>query len=243
MTSVPAPTMDLLARVTFTLAILSSVYFIRRANSDPNPSPPPKTNTFQKKDFLMTAGNQVTMRRHINFITAVGLAHAVLAGLPEPQRPSMCPAYNDPTSVDSGLFNWNNYTATVLTILTTAGLLRLAAYANLGASFTFNITKPSSGLKTTGVHRYVRHPSYSAIMVIAVAMVMLLFRDGGLMGCWFPAQFARIIDKAALVWAFVVSPTLFWARVTQEEEFLIKTFGLEYVEYSARTKRFIPFVF
>ncbi|RDW92778.1 methyltransferase family protein [Aspergillus mulundensis] len=234
--------MDLLSRLTFTLATLSSVYFIRRANSDPNPSPPPKTNTFQKKDFLMTAGNEVTMRRHLNFITAVGLAHAVLAGLPEPQRPSMCPAYNDP-SVDSGLFSWNKYTLSVLAVLTSAGLLRLAAYANLGSSFTFNITKPSSGLKTTGVHRYVRHPSYTAIMAIAIAMVMLFFRDGGLLGCWFGPQVARIVDKAALLWAFGVSPALFWARVTQEEEFLVKTFGREYEAYSARTKRFIPFVF
>ncbi|KAL4794019.1 hypothetical protein BDV19DRAFT_390530 [Aspergillus venezuelensis] len=243
-------TLDLLSRVTYTCAILTSVYLIRRTNSDPNPVPAPQTQdekpvaspALEKKDFLMTAGNELTMRRHLNFLTATGIYHAFVSSLPAPQRPALCPAYMG-SSVNTNLFTWTSYTASILALLVSAGLLRLAAYSNLGRSFTFYITKPSSGLKTTGVHGYVRHPSYTALLFVGFAMVMLLFRERGLMGCWFPEMFARSVDVATLVWAVVINPILFWLRVKQEEEFLERTFGAEWEGYCKRTKRFIPGVF
>ncbi|KAL4777945.1 hypothetical protein BJX76DRAFT_185422 [Aspergillus varians] len=243
------PSLDLLSRVTFTLAILTSVYFIRRTNSDPNPSPQASDRLHaspNKSDFLMSAGNEITMRRHLNFLTAVGIYHALVSSLPDPQRPALCPAYS-PTAtspVNPALFTWTPYTTITLSILISAGILRLAAYTNLGASFTFHITIPTAGLKTTGVHRYVRHPSYTAILAVSVCVVFLLFRENGLVGCWGGYGLgARVIDKAALVWAFGVTPALFCARVRQEEEFLGRTFGKEWEAYCARTKRFVPGIF
>ncbi|KAL4935885.1 hypothetical protein BDV06DRAFT_233891 [Aspergillus oleicola] len=245
-----ASALDLLSRLTYTSAILTSVYFIRRTNSDPNPLLPPHTQdaktsatqSLNKKDFLMTAGNELTMRRHLNFLTATGIYHALVSAFPARQRPALCPAYSD-SPVDTNLFTWTPHTASVLGTLISAGVLRLAAYSNLGRSFTFHITKPSSGLKTTGVHRYVRHPSYTALLFVGAAMVLLLFRENGLMGCWFPEWFAGAVDKATLAWALVVNPILFWLRVRQEEEFLARTFGTEWEGYCARTKRFIPGIF
>ncbi|BCS25147.1 methyltransferase family protein [Aspergillus puulaauensis] len=258
------PSLDLLSRISFALAILTSVYFIRRTNSDPNPAPNgiergnrKDNGSIAKSDFLMTAGNELTMRRHLNFLTAVGIYHAFVAGLPDHQRTALCPAYTDtpspspsPTraantspSVNPALFTWTPYTATTIAVLIAAALLRVAAYTNLGTSFTFRITKPPAGLKTTGVHRYVRHPSYTAFLIVAACVVMLLFREQGLVGCWFGSGIARVVERAALGWGFVVTPGLFWARVMQEEEFLAGVFGEQWGVYCARTKRFIPGVF
>ncbi|KAL4867078.1 hypothetical protein BDV12DRAFT_198558 [Aspergillus spectabilis] len=112
-------------------------------------------------------------------------------------------------------------------------------YEPRNVSFTFHITKPS-GLKTTGVHRYIRRPSYSALLVDATSMVLLLFRADGLMGCWVSAPVAQVFDQLLLGWAVMVTPALFWVRVKEEEEILAKTFGKEWEGYCARTKRFIP---
>lgn len=246
------PSLDLLSRISFALAILTSVYFIRRTNSDPNPAPNgtdrdsgngKDNGSIAKSDFLMTAGNELTMRRHLNFLTAVGIYHAFVASLPDHQRTALCPAYTDTPSVNQALFTWTPYTAATIAVLIAAALLRVAAYTNLGSSFTFRITKPPAGLKTTGVHRYVRHPSYTAFLVVAGCVVMLLFREQGLVGCWFGGGIARVVDRVALGWGFVVTPGLFWARVRQEEEFLAGVFGEQWGIYCARTKRFIPGVF
>ncbi|KAL4904251.1 hypothetical protein BDW74DRAFT_178833 [Aspergillus multicolor] len=73
-----------------------------------------------------------------------------------------------------------------------------AAYSAVDKSFTLHITKPTSGLKTTGVHRYIRHPG--------------------------------ALDWAMLVYAIFITSAEFLTGVGQEEEFLRKTFGDEYVE-------------
>ncbi|KAL4886023.1 hypothetical protein BJY04DRAFT_98321 [Aspergillus karnatakaensis] len=239
------PTLSPLSRATFTLATLTSVYLIRRTNSDPNP-PPPTTNSpvnpsLKKPDFLMTAGNELTMRRHLSFVTSVGLYHALLASLPPSERPTLCPAYNTPT-VNAALFTWTRSTATILLTLFAAGILRISAYTNLGPSFTFHITKPA-GLKTTGVHRYIRHPSYTAVFGVAISMVLLLFRAEGVIGCWVSAPLAQVLEQAMVAWAVVVTPALFWVRVRDEEEFLARIFAEEWEGYCARTKRFVPGVF
>ncbi|KAL5340565.1 hypothetical protein BJX70DRAFT_101000 [Aspergillus crustosus] len=189
----------------------------------------------------MTAGNELTIRRHLNFVTFVGLYHALLSGLPDQQRPALCPNYTT-NNVTPSLFTWTKHTTTALSILFLASLLRLSAYTNLGPSFTFYITKPT-GLKTTGVHRYIRHPSYTGIFGIALSTVLLFFRANGLMGCWVPAAAAQVVDQVMLAWAVVVMPGMFWVRVKGEEEFLGRMFGKEWEGYCARTQRFIPGVF
>ncbi|KAL2831487.1 hypothetical protein BDW59DRAFT_157913 [Aspergillus cavernicola] len=243
--------LETLSRLTFTLAILASTYLIRHTNQDPNPpSPdPPKTNEANQKtrnndqnkksDFLMTTGFWFTMARHVNLLTIIGLYHALISILPESQRRAICPNYNT-TSVRSDFFTWNTYTVSILVILLNASLLRIAAYTNLGSSFTFHITKPA-GLKTTGVYSYIRHPSYTGLFVIGLAMVGLFFRANGLIGCWVSGGvLAKAIEVGFWGWGVLLNPAVFWVRVKEEEEFLGGVFGDEWVRYCARVRRFVP---
>ncbi|KAL2851056.1 hypothetical protein BJY01DRAFT_245158 [Aspergillus pseudoustus] len=238
----------LLSQITFTLITLATTYLIRYTNQDPNP---PKSEPAEKspanyyatdttkKDTLMAAGFYLTPAKHINAITLVGIAHALLALPPEAQRVALCPNYNNAPRSGT-VFAWNLYTTFTLALLWASLLLRLAAYSNLGSSFTYFITKPSSGLKTTGVHRSIRHPSYTGLFGITLGMVLLFFRARGLIGCWLPAPVAYLLEGLFWVWGVFLVPGVFWVRVREEEAFLAEEFGEEWAAYVARTWRFAP---
>jgi protein-S-isoprenylcysteine O-methyltransferase Ste14 len=80
-------------------------------------------------------------------------------------------------------------------------------------------------LVTDGIYAYVRHPMYTAFFLWAVAQALLLQN-------W-------IAGPAGLV-GF---GTLFLFRVFREENLMLETFGEEYRDYAARTKRLLPWIF
>src|SRR4051794_4308512 len=57
-------------------------------------------------------------------------------------------------------------------LLLVAGLaIRWAAILNLGRAFSANVAiRKAQRLRTTGLHRYIRHPSYLALVLIFVAI-------------------------------------------------------------------------
>ena len=76
-----------------------------------------------------------------------------------------------------------------------------------------------------GAYRYVRHPSYTA--------GVLMFAGIGLaLGNWL-----GLLAQMGLVTAG------YWYRVVVEERALAATIGDPYRSYMRRTKRFVPFVF
>ncbi|KAL3463721.1 hypothetical protein BJX64DRAFT_256760 [Aspergillus heterothallicus] len=247
-------------RLSYTTALLTSVYLIRRVLQDPNPpsktppSPPidsksQSTSAVPKSDFLFAAGYWLTPVPYINLYTAVALYHALLSFLPESQRPAVCPNYASPTSsLNKGLFAWTPYTLITVTALILSGALRIAAYANLGRAFTFHLTTPS-GLVTTGLHGYIRHPSYTALILNLIAMVSLFFRHDGVISCFGPGSGTNLdtlryaVEICMKAWAVLVLPIWFFMRVRQEEGMLERVFGEEWVEYARKTRRFVPFVF
>jgi protein-S-isoprenylcysteine O-methyltransferase Ste14 len=116
--------------------------------------------------------------------------------------------------------------ATLGTVMLIAGaILRRYCFNALGKSFTGTvIVVQNQRIVQDGVYRYVRHPSYTA--------ALLMFTGIGLaLGSW--------ISVAIL---FLVHCYLYGARVAVEERALRETLGEPYRAYSARTKRFIPFV-
>ncbi|KAI5809105.1 hypothetical protein DFH27DRAFT_542494 [Peziza echinospora] len=89
----------------------------------------------------------------------------------------ICPthSYSPPTSPCT------TFTTTLLplTILILASLVRIQCFRQLKSSFSFNLRIPKTPLVTTGLYKYVRHPSYLAATVASA--VLLYFITGGLL--------------------------------------------------------------
>jgi protein-S-isoprenylcysteine O-methyltransferase Ste14 len=79
-------------------------------------------------------------------------------------------------------------------------------------------------LVTSGVYKYIRHPLYSSLLLLAWGIFFKLpsLAGGGL----------------------VITATLFLiATAIADESECIKFFGMKYQDYMKQTKRFIPFLF
>jgi protein-S-isoprenylcysteine O-methyltransferase Ste14 len=108
-----------------------------------------------------------------------------------------------------------------------AGLvLRWTAVISLGKSFSSNVAIHSTQtVLKTGLYRWMRHPSYTGLIMIFVA-VGLHTRN------WISFVIVVVPTTAALLY-----------RIHVEEIALRGHFGEEYVEYSRQTKRLIPGIY
>lgn len=157
----------------------------------------------------------------------------------------ICPA---PQHLDSKLFTWSPHTLASLALLYAGSYVRLRAYVELGTNFTYRLAKPDQ-LVTSGLYAYVRHPSYTGLLAVLMAMYSLFFRQRGLVSCWAPFVDERLVEDGRIgymiaivgfslpVWLFMVK------RVKEEERMMQSEFGQKWVEYCKRTKKFIPFVY
>ena len=104
-------------------------------------------------------------------------------------------------------------------------LLRLAAVFVLGRRFSGLVAiQPDHQLKTDGLYRFIRHPSYTGPIASMIGLV-LIFRSA--IGLIF----------VILLFLFLVS------RMNDEERFMEAHFGDEYRNYRLRTKRLVPYVY
>jgi protein-S-isoprenylcysteine O-methyltransferase Ste14 len=112
-----------------------------------------------------------------------------------------------------------------LALLTLGGALRLAAVFVLGRRFTGLVAiQEGHRLQTTGLYRYIRHPSYAGVLLYMAGYV-LVFR------CWL----GLLLVVATLAILFV--------RMNAEEALLESEFGEEYASYRGRTWRLVPWVY
>jgi protein-S-isoprenylcysteine O-methyltransferase Ste14 len=108
-----------------------------------------------------------------------------------------------------------------------AGLtLRWTAILSLGKSFSSNVAIHSTQrVLKTGLYRWMRHPSYTGLIVIFVA-VGLHTRN------WISFLIIVIPTTAVLLY-----------RIRVEEIALRDHFGEEYIDYSRQTSRLIPGIY
>lgn len=116
------------------------------------------------------------------------------------------------------------YAAGIASVVT-GGWLRRHCFRMLGASFTYDVRVHATQVVVErGAYRYVRHPSYTA--------GLLIFSGIGL----------ALTNWLSLVVAVVPAAVAYAYRISVEERALVETLGPAYALYMKRTKRLVPFV-
>jgi len=113
-----------------------------------------------------------------------------------------------------------------LGLLVSGLCLRWVAIVSLGRAFSVNVAiRTGQHVKQDGLYRLVRHPSYTGMLLMLVA-VGLAMRN------W-------------IAFAIITVPTMLalFYRIHVEERALAEAFGPEYTAYCESTKRLIPAVY
>ena len=117
-----------------------------------------------------------------------------------------------------GVFQWAG-----LALVWMGVLVRQSAIFSLGRAFTAVVAvSPDQHLVTSGLFRWIRHPSYSGGIITISGF-------GLAAGTWLGAILALTI--VLLGYSY---------RVNVEEQAMLEAFGDEYREYMRRTGRFFP---
>jgi protein-S-isoprenylcysteine O-methyltransferase Ste14 len=120
--------------------------------------------------------------------------------------------------------HWMRYVC--LGLLMVGLAIRWTAIYTLGKAFSANVAiHATQRLNQSGPFRLMRHPSYTGMLLIFLAMG-LNTRN------WLGLAIIVLLPMAALLY-----------RIHVEEAALTGAFGAEYMEYSRRTKRLIPGIY
>ena len=112
-----------------------------------------------------------------------------------------------------------------IALMIAGSMLRRHCFKLLGQYFTAVVqVRPDQQVIDVGPYRLVRHPSYTAGLIMFAGIGLAL-------GNW-----------ASLVAAVVIPWAGYAYRVRAEERALLATIGEPYRAYMLRTKRFIPYV-
>lgn len=104
-------------------------------------------------------------------------------------------------------------------------IVRLAAAFELGHRFSGLVAiQPDHQLKTDGLYRHVRHPSYTGLLLAMVGWALV-----------FRSTIALVLNVFLLF--------LLLKRMADEESFLEAHFGAEYRTYRQKTWRLFPFIY
>ncbi|KAI0834013.1 hypothetical protein F5Y06DRAFT_179883 [Hypoxylon sp. FL0890] len=233
-----------LSQCSLAAAILASSIGTYAAISPPNPNvdSKPMPSTGDTMRWLNLTSKRATKIAS----TPLGLLSLHTVGLTclYPHIPTFLLRHGAENGLNPDLVTWSAATSIPLVLLLCGIPLRLGSYSSLGKNFTYNLAEPDQ-LKTTGIYRYVQHPSYTGIALIAVGNLALLCRIDGALSCWIPPSWYETIRT--LGWALLIPVWMpmfgLWIRVREEESMLRAKFGKDWERWHARTARFIPWVF
>jgi len=111
-------------------------------------------------------------------------------------------------------------------LLVLGSLLRRHCWRTLGNSFTGDVrARSDQRVVTDGAYRCVRHPSYSAGMLMNLGIGIAL-------GSWVSAVVITVFSFAAYVY-----------RMNVEERVLMSEIGEPYRAFASTRKRLVPFVY
>jgi protein-S-isoprenylcysteine O-methyltransferase Ste14 len=135
--------------------------------------------------------------------------------------------WRDGSVTPHNLFGGSNWVGIAGLVLFVIGLaVRWSAITTLGRFFSANVAiRPEQAVEKRGLYRFVRHPSYSGMLLIFAA-IGLCTRN------WLDLAIMLIPTTAALLY-----------RIHVEEAALHQAFGREYGEYCRSTKRLIPGIY
>jgi protein-S-isoprenylcysteine O-methyltransferase Ste14 len=112
-------------------------------------------------------------------------------------------------------------------MLTLAGIIvRWLAIIQLGKSFTVDVAiTESARLKTDGLYKKIRHPSYFGLLLIIIG-------------------FSLTMNSlySFLVFVIPVGCAVFY-RISVEEKVLLHEFGDDYLNYRSKTKKLVPGIY
>lgn len=119
---------------------------------------------------------------------------------------------------------WMRVTGLILLVL--GLILRWSAVLSLGKAFSSNVAiRDAQRVRTTGLYRWMRHPSYTGLILLFIA-IGLHARN------WI----------ALLI--IVIPPTFMLLRRIHVEEIALREhFGGEYIDYSQKTRRLFPGIY
>jgi protein-S-isoprenylcysteine O-methyltransferase Ste14 len=105
-------------------------------------------------------------------------------------------------------------------------LLRGWTIQRLGDSFSiFTDVLPHARLKTDGLYRWIRHPSYSGTLLYFFGLALAFYHP-------LTSSLVLLLPGASLLY-----------RIRVEEKRLIQHYGEMYISYRERSKRLIPFLY
>jgi protein-S-isoprenylcysteine O-methyltransferase Ste14 len=122
---------------------------------------------------------------------------------------------------------WQPVAFVIGTAMLVAGsLLRRHCWRQLGASFTGDVrAEPNQRIVTTGAYAMVRHPSYSAGILMNAGL-------GVALGSW--ASTALLVLASFVVYSY---------RIAVEERALLAAVGEPYREFMRTRRRLIPYIY
>jgi protein-S-isoprenylcysteine O-methyltransferase Ste14 len=125
---------------------------------------------------------------------------------------------------------WNlvNYllAGTGLTMVIAGLIIRWTAILQLGKSFTVDVAiTDGATLKTDGLYKTVRHPSYSGFLLIILGFSIAMNSFYSYIALFIPVFLAVSY------------------RIRVEEKALMDEFGENYTKYKTKTKKIIPVIY
>ncbi|KAG0230105.1 hypothetical protein BGW41_002603 [Actinomortierella wolfii] len=122
--------------------------------------------------------------------------------------------------------------------------LRSWSFRTLDHFFTYELTiRPGHRLVTTGPYAYIRHPSYSGMLLTGMPWTVFMLYQGPYDVLVLPYTHVPMTLAMALMGGILYFGGFLAVRVTSEEKMLQAHFGAAWDDFARTRYRLVPFIF